>query len=276
MKRLALLLTLLLSLALLLSGCAAKAAPSASNTGSKTVKLGLTGTDSRVWKDVQARAAKEGIKLELIYFSDYVRPNQALAEGEINANAFQTKIYFDDFKAKHGLDLTSIGDTVIAPMGIYSQKVKSVTELKDGAKIGIPNDATNGGRALVLLQSAGLIKLRPGAGNVPTKKDIAENPKKFEIIELVATQIPRSLPDLDAAAINNGVAVQAGMNPVTDSIYIEDFKSKDAEPYVNIIAARTKDKDDATLKRIVALYQTEETKKALQDEFKGATIPAWK
>lgn len=276
MKRLLALTALLLSVALLLSACSTKAAPASPIGGTKTVKLGLTGTDSKVWKEIQTRAAQEGIKLELIYFSDYVRPNQALAEGEISANAFQTKIYFEDFKAKHGLDLTAIGDTVIAPMGIYSKKVKSVTELKDGAKVGIPNDATNSGRALVLLQSAGLIKLRSDAGNVPTKKDIADNPKGLDIIELVATQIPRSLPDLDAACINNGVAVQAGLNPLADSIFIEDFKSKEAEPYVNIITVRGKDKDDPTLKRIVQLYQTEETKKVLQDEFKGANIPAWK
>ena len=241
----------------------------------KVIKIGLNGTESPVWRHIQQEAKKEGIIIELVWFSDYVRPNMALADGEIQANAFQTVIYFEDFKQKHNLDLTSIGNTILAPMAIYSNKITSLDHLKDRAKIGIPNDATNGGRALVLLQSAGLIKLREGAGNVPTLKDVAENPKNLEIIELVATQIPRSLSDLDIAAINNGVAVQAGLHPVTGSIYIEDFSDKGTEPYINIIAVRTKDKENATLRRIVGLYHTDKVKDIIEQEFKGAQIPAW-
>lgn len=261
-----------------LTGCgSSKTASAIGSTSEKkqVIKLGVTGDEHKLWDDIKARLAKENIDLQIVSFSDYIRPNQALSDGDIDANAFQTIAYFDKFKADHKLDLTSLGYTVLAPMGIYSKTVKDIKTLKDGAKVAIPNDASNGGRALILLQDAGLIKLKDGVGIAPTVKDIVENKKNLKIVELVATQIPRSIQDVDIAVINNGVAVDAGYSPLKDSIYIEDVKKDSVKNYFNIIAVRTKDKDNATLKKLIQAYQTDETKKDIQDIYKGATLPAF-
>ncbi|MBZ9622282.1 MetQ/NlpA family ABC transporter substrate-binding protein [Clostridium tagluense] len=249
--------------------------PSNTPTKKQVIKLGVTGDEHVLWDKIKVKLAKENIDLQLVNFSDYIRPNQALNDGEIDANAFQTIGYFNKFKADHKLDLTSIGNTVLAPMGIYSKTVVDIKTLKDGAKIAIPNDASNGGRALILIQEAGLIKLRDGVGITPTVKDIIENKKNLKIIELVATQIPRSIQDVDIAAINNGVAVDAGYSPLKDSIYTEDVKKESVKNYFNIIAVKTKDKDNETLKKLVKAYQTDETKKVIQELYKGATLPAF-
>ncbi|GFZ32730.1 lipoprotein [Clostridium zeae] len=256
-----------------LAGCGAKSA--SAEKKKEVIKLGVTGDDHRVWDNVKERLAKENIQLEIVTFSDYVRPNQALNDGDIDANAFQTIAYFDQFKKDHNLDLTSIGYTVLAPMGIYSKKIKDIKTLKDGAKVAIPNDATNEGRALLLLQDAGLIKLKDGTGIKPTLKDIVENTKKLNITELVATQIPRSIEDVDIAVINNGVAVDAGYAPLKDAIYIEDTKKESSKNYFNLIAVRTKDKDSALLKKLVEVYQTDETKKVIEETTKGSSIPVF-
>jgi len=262
-----------------LAGCGNSKTTSttANNTPAKkeVIKLGITGDEHELWDNIKTKLAKENIDLQLVNFSDYIRPNQALNDGEIDANAFQTIAYFDKFKADHKLDLTSLGNTVLAPMAIYSKTVKDIKALKDGAKIAIPNDASNGGRALILLSDIGLIKLKDGVGITPTVKDIVENKKNFKIIELVATQIPRSIQDVDIAAINNGVAVDAGYSPLKDSIYIEDVKKESVKNYFNIIAVRTKDKDNATLKKLIQAYQTDDTKKLIEELYKGATLPAF-
>ncbi|TDT61015.1 MetQ/NlpA family ABC transporter substrate-binding protein [Fonticella tunisiensis] len=267
-------LTLVLMLGTL-AGCTSSKPAASSQGEKKVIKLGITGNDPKIWNELKKKLAKENIDLQIVSFNDYIRPNMALAEGEIDANAFQTIAYFNKFKEDHNLDLTSLGYTVLAPMGMYSKKIKSLSELKDGGKIAIPNDATNGGRALLLLQDAGLIKLRDGSGITPTVKDIVSNPKNLQIVELVATQIPRSIDDVDAAAINNGVAVDAGYNPIKDSIYLEDTKKESTKNYFNIIAVRTKDKDNPTLKRLIEVYQTDETKKLIEEIYKGAVIPAF-
>lgn len=261
-----------------LTGCGNSKTSSAAavDSGKKQViKLGVTGDDHKLWDRIKVRLAKENIDLQLVSFSDYIRPNEALNDGEIDANAFQTIAYFNKFKSDHKLDLTSIGYTVLAPMAVYSKTVKDIKDVKDGAKVAIPNDASNGGRALILLQDAGLIKLKDGIGITPTVKDIAENEKNLKISELVATQIPRSIQDVDIAVINNGVAVDAGYSPLKDSIYIEDVKKDSVKNYFNIIAVRTKDKDNETLKKLIKVYQTEETKKDIQEIYKGATLPAF-
>lgn len=275
-KRLLVLLGLVVGITSL-AGCGkAKTTAASENSNKKQViKLGVTGDDHRVWDNIKTRLAKENIELQIVTFSDYVRPNQALADGEIDANSFQTVAYFEQFKKDRKLDLTSIGNTVLAPMGIYSSNIKDLKELKNKDKIAIPNDATNGGRALLLLQDAGLIKLKEGSGITPTVKDVVDNPKSLEIIPLVATQIPRSIKDVAAAAINNGVATEAGYSPLKDSIYIEDTKKEGAKNYFNIIAVRTKDKDSKLLKRLVEVYQTDETKKLIDETTKGSSIPVF-
>lgn len=276
-KRLATLILGTITLVTALSGCGtSKSASTASSSAKKQViRLGISGDEDDIWKNIKNRLAKENIELKIVSFSDYIRPNMALSEGDIDANAFQTVAYFNQFKADHHLDLTAIGNTVLAPMGIYSSSIKNIKNLKDGAKIAIPNDATNGGRALLLLQDAKLIKLKAGSGITPTVKDIVKNPKNLQIIPIVATQIPRSIKDVDAAAINNGVAVDAGYSPLKDSIYIEDSKKESAKNYYNIIAVRTKDKNNALLKKLVKTYQTAETKKVIEKRYKGASIPVF-
>lgn len=262
-----------------LAGCAKS--NNAANAGAaaagkkQVIKLGVTGDDHRIWDSIKERLAKENIELNIISFGDYIRPNMALNDGEIDANAFQTIAYFEKFKTDHKLDLVSLGNTVLAPMGIYSSGLKDIKELKDGGKVAIPNDASNGGRALLLLQDVGLIKLKEGVGIAPTVKDIIENPKNLKIVELVATQIPRSIKDVDIAAINNGVAVEAGYSPLKDSIYREDVKKESAKNYFNIIAVRAKDKDNPLLKKLVQVYQSEETKKLIEEVYKGASIPVF-
>ena len=166
-----------------------------------------------------------------------------------------------------------IGETIFAPLGIYSKQLEDIKELEDGATIVIPDDVTNGGRALLLLQTSGLIKVNPDAGNTPTLKDI-ENPRNFNIIELAATNIPASLQEVPLAVINSGVARDAGFIPTKDAIVLEDTQSGE-NPYINIIAVRTDDKDNEVYKRIVELYQTDETKKVIEDDSKGSSIPVW-
>jgi D-methionine transport system substrate-binding protein len=270
MKKL-LLSIIVLALAIFSAACSSQSSSSSKNK-EVTVKLGISGSDTRIWDYVAKKAAKKGIKIEIKTFSDYVLPNTALAEGELDINAFQTNAYFLDFIKEHKLNLTQIGTTVIAPMGIYSDKNKSIKDIPDGGKIAIPNDATNGGRALLLLQEAGLIKMpKDFTGNGIDVK-MASNPKHLKIVPMVAAQTPRALPDVAASVINNGIAVDAGFNPVKDSIFHED---KTAKPYINIIAAQTKDKDRKELKEIVKLYQQKDTADFIKKEYKGATIPTF-
>lgn len=262
---------IILSLILLIGGFAVGCSSSASKDETK-VKIGVSGSDNRIWDFVAKKAKKEGIDIEIVRFSDYVQPNLALEEGELDANAFQTISYFNEFKKEHDLDLTPIGTTVIAPLGLYSEKYKSVDDIPDGAKIAVPNEATNMGRAFLLLQEAGLIELPEDFDGNGSLDKIKKNPKNIEIVPVVAGQTPRVLPDVAASIINNGIAVDAGFNPVKDSIFHEDDT---ATPYINIIAARTEDKDNKTLKKIVELYQEEDTADFIEKEYNGSTIPTF-
>jgi D-methionine transport system substrate-binding protein len=263
-----------LSLAIFSAACSSQSSSQkvASPKKSVTVKVGISGSDTRVWDFVASKAKKEGINIQIVKFSDYVLPNTALADGELDINAFQTNIYFEDFIKQHKLDLTQIGTTVIAPMGIYSDKYKHVKDIPDGSKIAVPNDVTNEGRALLLLQKAGLIKLADNfiSGGV---EGIVQNPKHLQIVPMVAAQTPRALPDVAASVINNGVAVDAGKNPISDSIYHET--GKNAKPYINIIAAKTKDKNRSELKEIVKLFQQKDTADLIKKDYKGAQIPTF-
>ncbi|MFT9598437.1 MetQ/NlpA family ABC transporter substrate-binding protein [Mesobacillus sp.] len=270
MKKL-LLALIVLSLAVFSTACSS---PSSSAEGEETVKvkLGVSGTDHRVWDFVAKKAEKEGIDVEIVTFSDYVQPNLALAEGELDANSFQTVSYFDAFIKEHNIDLVPIATTVIAPMGIYSDKYKNVKDIPEGGKIALANEATNMGRGLLLLQEAGLIKLEEGFDGIGSLNKIVENPKNLEFVTLVAGQTPRVLPDVAASIINNGIAVDAGLTPKTDAIFLE---SATATPYINIIAVREEDKDNKTLKRLAELYQQDDTKEFIEKEYKGNTIPTF-
>ena len=283
-KVLSLLITGILSVGLI--GCGSSAANSndtavsdkkeeAASGEVTTLKVGVNGTDFRLWDSLNERLKDKNIKLEPVSFADYIKPNQALADKEIDLNAFQTEVYFEQFKKDHNLDLTSIGYTFIAPMGIYSNKIKSLDEVQDGATVAIPNDATNGGRALNLLESAGLIKLDGKDKVTPNEKNIVENSKNLKFVSMESVQIPRSLDDVDFAAINTGAATDAGLNPKTDSIYLEDANGENAKQYYNIIAVRTEDKDKGVFKTLMEAYHQEETKKVLDEIYKGGAVPVF-
>jgi D-methionine transport system substrate-binding protein len=268
MKKL-LLSIIIITLAILSAACAEKTSEGKEST---TVKLGVSGTDTRIWDFVAKKAEKEGINIEIVSFSDYVAPNTALAEGEIDVNAFQTVAYFDVFIKEHKLDLVPIATTVLAPMGIYSEKYKDVKDIPDGAKIALPNDASNQGRALLLLQEAGLIELPEDFNANGDLNQIKENPKNIEFVPVVPAQTPRALPDVAASLINNGIASDAGLSPLEDAIFVE---SETATPYLNIIAVQAKDKDNKTYKRLAELYQSEDTAKFIEKEYKGNMIPTF-
>ncbi|OQO71094.1 metal ABC transporter substrate-binding protein [Enterococcus villorum] len=257
-----------------LAGCGQGKADTKSTSKETTVKLGIIGEDTDVWDNVKARLKKENIDLEYVKFTDYNQPNAALADGSIDLNAFQHQFFLDNYNKEHGTDLVSIGNTVNAPLGIYSNKIKKISEVKEGAKVAIPNDVTNGGRALLLLQTAGLIKVDPAKGQTPTVSDITENSKKLAISELDASQTARALNDVDLSVINSGVAVDAGFTPTKDAIFLEPVDDS-ARPYVNIIVARKEDEDNSTYKKIVDAYQTEETAKVIEKTSKGSSVPAW-
>ncbi|PLR99266.1 MetQ/NlpA family ABC transporter substrate-binding protein [Bacillus sp. T33-2] len=267
MKKL-LLSIIILALAVFGAGC------SGTTDGKENVKvkLGISGTDTRIWDFVAKKAEKEGIEIEIVKFSDYVAPNTALAEGELDVNAFQTVAYFDVFIKEHKLDLVPIATTVLAPMGIYSDKYKDVKDIPQGAKIALPNDTSNQGRALLLLQEAGLVKLADDFDPNGSYDQIVENPKKLEIVPVVPAQTPRVMADVAASVINNGIAVDAGLTPLKDAIYHE---SETATPYINIIATREEDKDNKTLKRIAELYQEDDTAEFIEKEYKGNMIPTF-
>ncbi|HAQ07587.1 MAG TPA: methionine ABC transporter substrate-binding protein [Bacillus bacterium] len=267
-----LLVTLIIFTLAVLSTACSSSSSSAEAEKSVKVKLGVSGTDHRVWNYVAKKAEKEGIKVEIVTFSDYVQPNIALAEGELDANSFQTVSYFDAFIKEHNLDLVPIATTLIAPMGIYSDKYKEVKDIPKGGKIALANEATNMGRGLLLLQEAGLIKLEEDFDGIGSLDKIIENPKNLEFVTVVAGQTPRVMPDVAASIINNGIAVDAGLTPKKDALFIE---SATATPYINIIAVREEDKNNKTLKRLAELYQQDDTKEFIDKEYKGNTLPTF-
>lgn len=246
---------------------------SAEANNSNTIKIGVNGTDFTIWNYITEELAKEDINLEVVSFSDYIQPNIALAEGEVDINSFQTEIYFNQFIADRNLDLTSIGYSVIAPMAIFSERVTDINEVPSGAKVAIPTDLTNGGRALIILEQAGLLTLKEGVGATPTVNDIVANPKNLEITSVDPNIIPRSLADIDLGVINSNVAVTAGLKPLEDSIYVQDITNDDAKNYYNIFAVRAEDKERPELKRLVEIYRTEPVKALIQEVYDGAQIP---
>ncbi|WPE21419.1 MetQ/NlpA family ABC transporter substrate-binding protein [Shinella zoogloeoides] len=236
------------------------------------IKIGVTpGEHAQIMEKVKDVAAKKGLNIEILEFSDYVVPNQALADGDLNANSFQHQPYLDNQIADRGFDLVSVGKTITTPMGVYSKKVKNLGELAEGATVAIPNDPTNGGRALLILAKEGLIKVKPEAGLKAGPADVIENPKNIQFSELDAAQLPRSLDDVDAAVINTNYAMEAGLHPKTDAIAMEGSES----PYANVIVVRRADKDAPWVKTLVEAYHDDSIKAFINDEFKGALIPSW-
>lgn len=283
MKKLAKL-TLGLALVLGLSSCGSnnqseKVDSAATNetTTNDVIKIGVVGEKNEVWDEVIKRYEEgTGKKAELVKFSDYTQPNEALVSGDIDVNSYQHYKFLNEFNESQGGEkIVAIGNTMLAPLGIYSSQIKNLDELKDGDRIAIPNDPSNGPRALFLLQSAGVIKVNGNPGEAITLSDISENPLNLEFIEMDASQTARSLDDVTASAINDNYALDSGFNPTEDAIYLEDPENPDAEIYVNVIATRTEDKENPEYLELVKYYQTDETKKDYETFTKGAWIPSW-
>ncbi|CAN5393976.1 MetQ/NlpA family ABC transporter substrate-binding protein [soil metagenome] len=238
----------------------------------ETIKVGVTaGPHAQIMEAVKAVAAKKGLDIQILEFSDYVVPNAALEAGDLQANSFQHQPYLDNQVADRKFKIESVATTVNFPMGIYSKKLKSWDAIKTGATLAIPNDPTNGGRVLLLLRDKGVIKLKDGVGFKPTMLDITDNPKKLKIIEIDAAQTPRTLDDVDAAGVNTNYATQSGLDPVKDALLREDPKG----PYANVIAIRSADKDKPWVKTLVESYQSPEIKEFIATKFKGAVLATW-
>lgn len=236
------------------------------------LKIGATPVPhAEILNLVKPLLEKENIKLEIIEFQDYVQPNTALADGELDANFFQHKPYLDNFIKERSIDLVAAGNVHVEPLGLYSKGVKSLSELREGSTIAIPNDATNAARALLLLQANGLIKLKDGIGIGATEKDIAENPKNIKVQPAEAAQLPRVLEDVDAAVINTNYALPAGLNPTRDALVIE---GKDS-PYANLIAVRKGDENRPEIQKLVEILQSDTVKKFIEDNYDGAIVPAF-
>ena len=273
--------TLTLSASLFLAACGNAASDSSSDSSTADanepvkVTLGVVGVVNEPWNYViEELKEKENIEVELVKFTDYTTPNNALAEGEIDLSSFQTEIFMDNYNRDHGTELTTIGYTVMAPLGLYSEKITSINELKDGDTIAIPNDVSNEGRALLLLQTAGLIKLDPEAGLVPTTENVIENKLNLQFQTLESNQTARALQDVTASVINSGMAVDAGFIPSEDAVFLEPV-TEDSKPYYNVIAALSEDVDNEVFQTIVAYYQSEGTAKVIEESSKGSQFPVW-
>lgn len=240
------------------------------------VTVGVAGeNEEKVWNDVSKKLKDDGIDLKVKLFSDYVQPNAAVAENEIDMNAFQHVAYLSDYDQKNKKDLVPIGYTYISAMVAYSEKVKDLKDLKDGATVVIPNDPTNGGRALLLLQQAGLLKLDKEAGITPTVQNITENSKNLKIVEVDAAQVPSKLKDADAVVANTNYAVSAGLK-IKDGIFSDtDDLSKLGTQYKNVIAVKAENKDKELYKKVVKAYQSAETEAKIKEVSGGADQKAW-
>lgn len=253
--------------ALVLAGCGDKEADTSK------VKIGvIAGAEAQV-AEVAAKIAKDkyNLDVELVTFTDYVTPNAALDDGSIDANAFQHKPYLDQQIADRGYKLAIAGNTFVYPIAGYSKQVKSVDEIQDGDRIAVPNDPTNLGRSLLLLEQQGLIKLREDVGLLATVRDIVENPKNIKIVELDAAQLPRSLDDVALSIINTTYASSINLTPEKDGIFVENKES----PYVNLLVAREDNVNAENVQTFLKAYQTDEVAKAASDIFQGGAVKGW-
>ncbi|GAB1776527.1 MULTISPECIES: MetQ/NlpA family ABC transporter substrate-binding protein [Priestia] len=260
---------LLLLFILVITGCSNSS--SSANSKEAKIKVGIRSSELRTWEFIKEKAKKQGLDIELVNFSSAYDPNQALAEGEIDVNAFQHVAYLDSFNQKNGTDIVPIGTTIIAPLGLYSEKYKSLKDIPNGAQIAVPNDPSNWGRALVLLQEADLITVVEGFDGNGGEDKIKSNPKNLKIVPVDSASTPRVMQDTAASIINNGVAVEAGLS-LKDALIHEN---KTAKPYINVIAARKKDQDKVYLKKLVKVYQSKSTAAFIKKTYKGNYIPTF-
>lgn len=256
----------------LLTALAASAALTTAAAQAGEISVAATAVPhAEILEFVKPALAKEGVELKVKVFTDYVQPNVQVAEDRLDANFFQHQPYLNEFNSSRGTDLVSIAGVHVEPFGAYSSKIKTLADLPKGAQVVIPNDATNGGRALLLLQKAGVITLKDGAGITATVKDIAENPKAIKVRELEAATLPRVLGQVDLALINTNYALEAGLNPTKDALVIEGSDS----PYVNILVTTAAKKDNADLQKLAKALHSADVKKFIEDKYKGAVVPAF-
>ncbi|MEG0314874.1 MAG: MetQ/NlpA family ABC transporter substrate-binding protein [Erysipelotrichaceae bacterium] len=267
MKKLISILTVLF----ILVGCS-------STTTNKVIKIGVVGDDKILWEPAKQQLLKEGIEIEIIEFADYSQPNRQLNDKQIDLNAFQHKAYLAKEIEEHKYNLSILGDTIASPLGLFSKKYKNINEFKTNDTIVIPNDATNSGRALKVLEAAKLLSVDASKGYLPTIKDITSNPLNLKIIELDASQTALQLddPKVAAAIINGGHAVDHNLSPKNDSIYLETIEVGGNNPYINILVCRKDDINNEDYKKVLDAYQSSNTAKVLEDNYKGSYIPAWK
>ena len=248
-----------------------------SNKENNIVRVGFyTDSEYQIWNPVVSNLAKEGITIELVSFANTRMPNQALNNGDIDLNAFQHHAYLNDEVSNLGYDIVAIADTYISAMNIYSKNISNVSELKKGDKVAIPNDPSNEGRALKVLEAAGLIKVKPEVGDLPSISDIIENPLGLNILAVEIGSVPSYLPEVACAVINAHVAIDFGLNPGSDYIFQDNPSIYSGNAFVNLIAARTEDKDKEIYKKIIKAYQSEAVEEIYANNFKGSYLPTWK
>lgn len=268
MKKLFIAALALLAIAMVAVGCGGdKKAEKAA-----ALKVGATPVPhAEILNFIKPNLEKQGVKMEVIEFSDYVKPNLSLNDKEIDANFFQHDPYLAIFVNDRKLQLASAGKVHIEPMGVYSKTIKDIKAIPDGAKIAIPNDPSNGGRALAILESAKLFTLKQGVGVNATVADIVDNPKKLQVIEIEAALLPRSMDDTDLSVINSNFAMEAKLNPTKDAIFQEPKES----PYANIVAIRKGDEKRPEIQKLMKALQSPEVKKFIEDKYQGAVVPAF-
>ena len=254
----------LLTLALL-SGCRHE-------KSGTTVRIGVSPVPhGEILEQAVAQLEKRGIHVQIVSFNDYIQPNLALASGELDANFYQHVPFMEQFNRDHGTHFVAVTKVFIAPLAIYAGRTKTLAGLPDSAIIAIPNDPTNAGRSLLLLQSAGLLTLKPRGIEPPTVEDIVGNPKHIQVRELESAQVPRALPDVNLAVINTNYALPAGLNPAKDSLFRENAQS----PYVNVLAVNVGHENDPTIRAVADALNTAATRQFIQDHYQGALVPAF-
>ncbi len=242
--------------------------------GVTVVKVGAVGSNNEMFTTVNQLLEKDKIRCEIVEYSAYNLPNDALNAGEIAMNAFQHKAYLNGEIESAGYKLSVLGDTFIAPLRVYSQKITDLSQLQNGDKIAVPQDPTNEGRCFKILESAGVLEVDPAAGYTPELKDITSNPLNLEFVEMEAAQTASALPDVACAFVNGAHAVDNGLK-ISDAIYTETVQEGSDNPYINILAVRTDDLEYDVFKKILTAYQSAETAKTIEDVYAGMYIPAF-
>ncbi len=237
-------------------------------------KLSIAATPvphAEILEHIQPALKENGVDLDIKVFTDYVQPNQQVADGQIDVNFFQHKPYLDSFNGERGTDLVSVALVHVEPFGAYSKKINNIEDLKEGARVAIPNDPSNGARALLLLEEYGIIKLEDPTNLLATSRDVAENPKKLKFTELEAATLARVLEDVDLALINTNYALEAGLNPLEDALLIEGAES----PYANLVAVKAGNEKDPRVEKLIKAIQSEDVKKFIAEQYDGAVVPAF-